>query len=52
LGLPALAGYVAQAEDLFPTFKNQMTLESMEHVLLWAPVTLIHRLRPEYRKVP
>jgi cephalosporin-C deacetylase-like acetyl esterase len=43
---PRLAGYLAQAEDLFPTFKNQMTLESMEHVLLWAPVTFIHRLAP------
>ena len=37
---------MAQAEELFPAFKNQMTLESMEHVLLWAPVNLIHRLAP------
>jgi fermentation-respiration switch protein FrsA (DUF1100 family) len=43
---PRLAGYVAQAEELFPTFKNQMTVESLEHVLLWAPVNLIHRLAP------
>ncbi|MGN6173855.1 MAG: alpha/beta hydrolase [Streptosporangiaceae bacterium] len=43
---PRLGGYVAQAEELFPTFKNQMTLESMEHVLLWAPVNFIHRLAP------
>jgi hypothetical protein len=43
---PRLGGYLAQAEELFPTFKNQMTLESMEHVLLWAPVNLIHRLAP------
>ena len=43
---PKLAGYVAQSEELFPTFKNQMTLESLEHVLLWAPVNFIHRLAP------
>ncbi|HEY7360157.1 MAG TPA: alpha/beta hydrolase [Streptosporangiaceae bacterium] len=43
---PKLAGYVAQAEELFPTFRNQMTVESLEHVLLWAPVNLIHRLAP------
>ncbi len=43
---PKLAGYVAQSEELFPTFKNQVTLESLEHVLLWAPVNFIHRLAP------
>jgi uncharacterized protein len=43
---PRLGGYLAQAEELFPTFKNQMTLESMEHVLVWAPVNFIHRLAP------
>jgi hypothetical protein len=32
---PKLAGYVAQAERLFPTFRNQVTLESLEHVLVW-----------------
>ena len=43
---PRLAGYVGQAERLFPTFRNQMTVESLEHVLLWAPVQFIHRLAP------
>lgn len=43
---PKLAGYVAQAEELFPTFRNQMTLESLDHVLLWAPVHFIRRLAP------
>lgn len=43
---PKLAGYVAQAEELFPTFRNQMTLESLDHVLAWAPVHFIHRLAP------
>jgi pimeloyl-ACP methyl ester carboxylesterase len=43
---PKLAGYVAQAERLFPTFANQMTVESLEHVLLWAPINVIHRLAP------
>ena len=43
---PKLAGDVAQSEELFPTFKNQMTLESLEHVLLWAPVSFIDRLAP------
>jgi fermentation-respiration switch protein FrsA (DUF1100 family) len=43
---PKLAGYVAQAEGLFPTFRNQMTLESLDHVLLWAPVHFIRRLAP------
>jgi alpha-beta hydrolase superfamily lysophospholipase len=43
---PKLAGYVTQAEELFPTFKNQMTAESLEHVLTWAPVNLIHSLAP------
>jgi uncharacterized protein len=43
---PKLAGYLAQAEELFPTFQNAMTLESMEHVLLWAPLNFIHRLAP------
>jgi uncharacterized protein len=43
---PKLAGYVAQAEELFPAFANQMTVESLEHVLLWAPVHFIHRLAP------
>jgi fermentation-respiration switch protein FrsA (DUF1100 family) len=45
-GDPKLAGYLAQAEELFPTFQNSMTLESMEHVLLWAPLNFIHRLAP------
>jgi uncharacterized protein len=39
---PKLAGYVTQAEELFPAFKNQMTAESLEHVLTWAPVNVIH----------
>src|SRR4029453_18721659 len=43
---PKLAGYVAQAEELVPTFRNQMTLESLDHVLLWAPVQFSHRLAP------
>ncbi len=43
---PKLAGYVAQSEELFPTFRNEMTLESLEHVLTWAPVNFIHRLAP------
>ena len=43
---PKLAGYLAQSEELFATFKNQMTLESLEHVLVWAPVNFIHRLAP------
>ena len=43
---PRLAGYIAQSEELFPTFRNQITLASMEQVLLWAPVHLIHRLAP------
>jgi uncharacterized protein len=43
---PKLAGYVAQSEELLPTFRNQMTVESLEHVLLWAPLHLIHRLAP------
>ena len=43
---PKLAGYVAQSEKLFPTFRNQMTVESLEHVLLWAPLSFIHRLAP------
>ena len=43
---PRLAGYIAQAERLFPTFSNQMTVASLEHVLLWAPVQFIHRLAP------
>jgi fermentation-respiration switch protein FrsA (DUF1100 family) len=43
---PKLAGYVAQSEELFPTFRNQITLASMEQVLLWAPLHLIHRLAP------
>jgi pimeloyl-ACP methyl ester carboxylesterase len=45
-GDPKLAGYIAQSEELFPTFRNQMTLESLEHVLMWAPVHFIHRLAP------
>jgi uncharacterized protein len=43
---PKLAGYIAQSEELFPTFRNQITLASMEQVLLWAPVQVIHRLAP------
>jgi uncharacterized protein len=43
---PKLAGYIAQSEELFPTFKNQMTLASLEQVLLWAPLHVIHRLAP------
>lgn len=45
-GDPKLSGYIAQSEDLFPTFKNEMTLESFEHVLLWAPAHFLHRLGP------
>jgi uncharacterized protein len=43
---PKLAGYVAQSEELFATFANQITVESLEHVLLWAPARFIHRLAP------
>ena len=43
---PKVAGYIAQSEELFPTFRNQITLASMEQVLLWAPVQFIHRLAP------
>jgi acetyl esterase/lipase len=43
---PKIGPYTAQSEELFPTFKNEMTLESLEHVLLWAPIDLIHRLAP------
>ena len=43
---PKLAGYVAQAERLFPGFTNRMTVESLEHVLLWAPVHFLARLAP------
>lgn len=43
---PKISAYPAQSEELFPTFKNEMTLESLEHVLLWAPIHLIHRLAP------
>jgi uncharacterized protein len=43
---PKLAGYVAQAEKLFPTFTNRMTVESLDHVLLWAPVHFLARLAP------
>jgi hypothetical protein len=43
---PKISAYTAQSEELFPTFKNEMTLESLEHVLLWAPIHLIHRLAP------
>ena len=41
-----VGGSEAQAEELFPSFTNQMTVESLEHVLLWAPVQFIHRLAP------
>jgi uncharacterized protein len=43
---PKLAGYIAQSEELFPTFRNQITLASLEQVLLWAPLGVIHRLAP------
>jgi hypothetical protein len=43
---PNLAGYIAQAEELFPSFENKMTLESLDHVLIWAPLNFIHRLAP------
>jgi uncharacterized protein len=43
---PKIGPYTAQSEELFPTFKNEMTLESLEHVLLWAPIHLIQRLAP------
>jgi alpha-beta hydrolase superfamily lysophospholipase len=43
---PKLAGYVAQAEELFSTFRNEMTVESLEHVLLWAPIQFLPRLAP------
>jgi uncharacterized protein len=43
---PKISAYTAQSEELFPTFKNEMTLDSLEHVLLWAPIHVIHRLAP------
>jgi dienelactone hydrolase len=43
---PKISGYTAQSEELFPTFKKEMTLESLEHVLPWAPIHVIHRLAP------
>jgi uncharacterized protein len=43
---PKLAGYIAQSEELFPTFRNQITLALLEQVLLWAPIHVIHRLAP------
>ena len=41
-----LDGYIEQSVQLFSTFKNQMTLESLDHVLVFAPVHFIHRLAP------
>lgn len=43
---PKIAEYTAQSEEFFPTFANEMTLESLDHALLWAPINLIHRLAP------
>jgi len=43
---PKIAAYTAQSEELFSTFKNEMTLDSLEHVMLWAPINVIHRLAP------
>jgi hypothetical protein len=43
---PKIASYVAQSIDMYPTFRNEIVLESTEHLLLWAPVNFIHRLAP------
>lgn len=34
------------APKRYPTFHNEITLDSMEHMLLWAPVHFIDRLAP------
>ncbi|MEV4891400.1 alpha/beta fold hydrolase [Nonomuraea sp. NPDC055795] len=34
------------SEQLFPTYRNEKTLDSAEHLLTFAPENLIHRLSP------
>jgi hypothetical protein len=41
-----VAEYAAQAVELYPTFRNELALESMDHLLVWNPVNFIHRLAP------
>lgn len=40
------ASYQAQASEIYPTFRNEMVLESVEHLLLWAPEHFIEYLAP------
>jgi acetyl esterase/lipase len=35
-----------RAMDVYPTFKNEILLESMEHMLMWAPENYIEYLAP------
>ncbi|WP_157248715.1 alpha/beta hydrolase [Nonomuraea typhae] len=36
----------ALSEQVFPTYRNEKTLDSTEHLLTWAPENLIDRLAP------
>lgn len=40
------SGYQAMAPELFPTFRNETLLESMEHLLQWVPEHFIEYLAP------
>jgi pimeloyl-ACP methyl ester carboxylesterase len=38
--------YVNQAMEIYPTYRHEITLESFEHMLVWAPENLIEHLTP------
>lgn len=38
--------YVKQAMEMYPTYRHEITLESFEHMLVWAPENLIEHLTP------
>lgn len=40
------AGFLAAAKDILPTWEDTITLESVEKVLEWSPMSFVERLSP------
>jgi len=45
-GDPRIVDYLALAEEAFPTFDDEVELESVAHILTWNPESLLPRVAP------
>lgn len=45
-GDPDIADYLTLAKEAFPTFDDEVEVESVGHILMWAPETFLDRVAP------